>query len=115
MEQETAPRRNRARNSCAWCGREIVESDIGRRRKYCKQSCRQRAYEQRSLVAGSSIPADAVVLSAGEADDLIERLFRLRCAAEDIATAVDENAGKNELASLGAELVALAKEAERWR
>lgn len=56
-----------------------------------------------------------MVLSAGEADDLIERLFRLRCAAEDIATAVDENADKNELASLGAELVALAREAERWR
>lgn len=88
---------------------------MGRRRKYCKQSCRQRAYEQRSLVAGSSIPADAVVLSAGEADDLIERLFRLRCAAEDIATAVDENAKKSELADLGAELVQMAKEAERWR
>lgn len=88
---------------------------MGRRRKYCKQSCRQRAYEQRSLVAGSSIPDDAVVLSAGEADDLIERLFRLRCAAEDIATAVDEDADKAELAALGAELVHMAKEAERWR
>lgn len=110
-----ARRRSRVRNSCAWCGREIVESEMGRRRKYCKQSCRQRAYEQRSLVAGSSIPANAVVLSAGEADDLIERLFRLRCAAEDIATAVDENARRSELATLGAELVEMAKEAERWR
>jgi hypothetical protein len=111
----TTVRRSRARNSCSWCGREVVESEMGRRRKYCKQSCRQRAYEQRSLVAGSSIPADAVVLSAGEADELIERLFRLRCAAEDIATAVAEGAEQPELADLGAELVALAKEAERWR
>ena len=61
------------------------------------------------------IRADAVVLSAGEANDLIERLFRLRCAAEDIATAVGENADISELASLGADLVEMAKEAERWR
>ncbi|MGY3556115.1 hypothetical protein [Williamsia sp. R60] len=111
----TTARRSRTRNSCSWCGREVIESEMGRRRKYCKQSCRQRAYEQRSLVAGSSIPADAVVLSAGEADELIERLFRLRCAAEDIATAVAEGADRSELAELGVELVALAKEAERWR
>lgn len=113
--QATASRRSTSRNNCAWCGREIVESEVGRRRKYCKQSCRQRAYEQRNLVAGSSIPADSVVLSAGEAEDLIERLFRLRCAAEDIATAVAEDADRDELTELGAELVALAKEAERWR
>jgi hypothetical protein len=45
---------------------------MGRRRQYCRQSCRQRAYEQRASingVKGASLPADAVVLSAEEAAD----------------------------------------------
>ena len=69
---------------------------MGRRRQYCRQSCRQRAYEQRASingVKGASLPADAVVLSADEAADLSDRVYQVRCAAEDVATALDEGAG----------------------
>mgnify|MGYP000120794922 CR=1 FL=1 len=45
----------------------MIDSDLGRRRKYCKRSCRQRAYEQRALTQGTSIPHDAVILTAAEA------------------------------------------------
>jgi len=63
---------------------------MGRRRQYCRQSCRQRAYEQRAMVKGTSVPPDAVVLSADEAAELSDRVYQVRCAAEDVATALIE-------------------------
>ncbi|NDZ96855.1 hypothetical protein G3I13_17055 [Streptomyces sp. SID6673] len=101
--------------SCAWCGRSMIDSHQGRRRKYCKQSCRQRAYEQRALTQGTSIPADAVILTASEADAFGDRMFALRCAAEDLVTAVSERADVATLNSLGDDLLSLAREAERLR
>ncbi|MFG1781581.1 hypothetical protein ACGFIU_04020 [Rhodococcus oryzae] len=106
---------SRRLDSCVWCGREVADVGIGRRRRYCRQSCRQRAYEQRSAVKGTSIPADAVVLTADEAAALVDRMFEVRCAAEDVETAVAEGAQQSELASLCARLVELAREAERFR
>src|ERR1700722_15091012 len=76
---------------------------MGRRRQYCRQSCRQRAYEQRASINGAkggSLPADAVVLSGVEAADLSDRVYQVRCAAEDVATALDEGAGVPELREL---------------
>jgi hypothetical protein len=105
----------RVLSSCRWCGREIADSDLGRRRRYCRQSCRQRAYEHRKGLEGSGIPEDAVVLSAQEAADLADRWFAARCAAEDVATAVAEGAETRVLAELTATLVALTKDAERLR
>lgn len=105
----------RVLSSCLWCGREIADTEIGRRRRYCRQSCRQRAYEHRKGLEGTGIPDDAVVLSAQEAADLADRWFAARCAAEDVATAVAEGAEPSELAELTARLVALAKDAERLR
>jgi hypothetical protein len=88
---------------------------LGRRRQYCRQSCRQRAYEQRALVKGSAIPADAVVLTAEEADQLSDRVFQVRCAAEDVATAVDEGASADEVRQLCEDLLRAAKAADGWR
>ncbi|MEV5650851.1 hypothetical protein AB0L57_21585 [Nocardia sp. NPDC052254] len=105
----------RVLSSCLWCGREIADSDIGRRRRYCRQSCRQRAYEHRKGLEGTGIAEDSVVLSAQEAADLADRWFATRCAAEDVATAVAEGASPAELAELTAQLVHLAKDAERLR
>lgn len=103
------------RLSCLWCGREIVESEAGRRRRYCRQSCRQRAYEHRSSLKGTGIPHDSVVLSAQEAAGLADRWFAARCAAEDVATAIAEGATPDELAMLGKTLVELTRDAERLR
>ncbi|UGT43982.1 hypothetical protein LTV02_11590 [Nocardia yamanashiensis] len=101
--------------SCLWCGREIAESELGRRRRYCRQSCRQRAYEHRNSVKGTGIPEDSVVLSAQEVADLSDRWFAARCAAEDVATAVAEGADTIELTELAAILVKLTRDAERLR
>ncbi|MGY4712150.1 hypothetical protein ACXDF8_21740 [Mycolicibacterium sp. CBM1] len=100
---------------CRWCGREVADAGMGRRRQYCRQSCRQRAYEQRALVKGSAIPDDAVVLSADEAAELSDRVYQVRCAAEDIATAVDEGAPADELRQLCDTLIRAAKAADGWR
>lgn len=88
---------------------------MGRRRQYCRQSCRQRAYEQRAQVKGTSLPPDAVVLSAEEAAELADRIYQVRCAAEDVATAVEEGAGTAELRELCEALMQAVKAADGWR
>ena len=94
---------------------------MGRRRQYCRQSCRQRAYEQRASLnrgeAGTSLslPPDAVVLSADEAADLSDRVYQVRCAAEDVATALDEGAEATELRELCTVLIHAARAADGWR
>ena len=91
---------------------------MGRRRQYCRQSCRQRAYEQRALFSqgsGAALPADAVVLSAQEAADLMDRVYQVRCAAEDIVTALDEGIQATELRDLCDALIKAAKTADGWR
>jgi hypothetical protein len=88
---------------------------MGRRRQYCRQSCRQRAYEQRALVKGTSLAPDSVVLSAEEAAQLSDRVYQVRCAAEDVATAVEEGAEGTELRNLCDALVRAAKAADGWR
>lgn len=63
----------------------------------------------------SGLPADAVVLSADEVTDLADRVFRLRCAAEDLLTALAEGARPGELEPLGRELAEAARTLERLR
>ena len=88
---------------------------MGRRRQYCRQSCRQRAYEQRAMVKGTSVAPDSVVLSAEEAAQLSDRVYQVRCAAEDMATAIDEGADGSELRDLCDALMRAAKAADGWR
>ena len=102
--------------TCQWCGVELPPHEgRGRKRKFCSSSCKQRAYEQRASVSGTSIPAQAVILAPERADDLRDQLFQLRCAAEDIATAHREGADQREIAELCEELVSMAKRVERLR
>lgn len=61
------------------------------------------------------LPPDAIVLSAEEAAGLADRLFELRCAAEDLVMALSEGAGLVELQQLGRELAEAARNLERLR
>lgn len=98
---------------CGWCGRDITHEGTGRRRRYCKPSCRQRAYEQRNALRNqSAIPADAIVLSIEDRQNQADRLFAVRCAAEDLATAVRERADHDELEAMCAALLTAALDAE---
>ncbi|WP_033439937.1 hypothetical protein [Saccharothrix sp. NRRL B-16314] len=115
VTEAVAARREEARH-CSWCGRRLPDSGrIGRPRRYCAQPCRQRAYERRAAVQRGGLPEDAVVLSAGELADLQDRLFQLRCAAEDVATAAEDGAERAELRRLAEELVDTARGLERLR
>jgi len=67
------------------------------------------------MVKGTSVPPDAVVLSADEAAELSDRVFQVRCAAEDVATAVDEGADGSELRDLCDALLKAARAADGWR
>jgi hypothetical protein len=67
------------------------------------------------MVKGTSVAADAVVLTADEAMQLSDRVYQVRCAAEDLATAVDEGAEAAELKDLCDALLRAAKAADGWR
>lgn len=66
-------------------------------------------------MAGTAVPAGAVVLTEEEAAAHADRAFALRCAAEDVATAVADGAGPDEVGGLCAELLSMARGAERLR
>ena len=101
---------------CGWCGLRLPDDGrVGRPRRYCSQSCRQRAYERRTAVQRGGLPEDAVVLSSAELTDLQDRLFQLRCAAEDVVTAADDGAAPGELKDLAAQVVRSAHGLERLR
>lgn len=56
-----------------------------------------------------------MVLSGSELADLQDRLFQVRCAAEDISTAVTDGAAAEELHKVAGQVVELAAELERIR
>lgn len=62
-----------------------------------------------------AIPEDAVLLSADEAAQLSDRVYQVRCAAEDVVTAVEEGADGAELRALCDALLSAAKAADGWR
>jgi len=101
---------------CRWCGRDVSDAGLGRRRQYCRRSCRQRAYEQRASISVSpTLASDAVVLSAMEAAQLSDRVYQVRCAAEDVVTALEEGAERGELRDLCDTLIRAVEAADGWR
>lgn len=100
---------------CEWCGRDIQSNKTGRKRKYCSQACRQRSYEARNNLNATNLPSDSVVLSKEDATAIIDRIFQVRCCAEDLLIAVNEGALPSELKSMAKELVDLSIAAERLR
>ncbi len=67
------------------------------------------------MVRGTSVAPDSVVLTSEEAAQLSDRVYQVRCAAEDVATAIDEGAGPSELRELCDALLRAAKAADGWR
>ena len=67
------------------------------------------------MVRGTTLAPDSVVLTAEEASELSDRVYQVRCAAEDVATAVNEGAEGDELRELCDALMRAAKAADGWR
>lgn len=55
------------------------------------------------------------MLSESESAELMDRMFQLRCACEDLHTAIAEGEDPAELTRMSDELVAAARRAERLR
>ncbi len=67
------------------------------------------------MVKGTSLAPDSVVLSPEEASELSDRVYQVRCAAEDVATAIEEGAEQAELRELCDALMQAARAADGWR
>ena len=61
------------------------------------------------------LPEGTVVLSEAESTDLMDRMFQLRCACEDLRTAIAEGVDPAELARMSEDLVEASRWAERVR
>jgi hypothetical protein len=67
------------------------------------------------MVKGTALAPDSVVLTADEAAELSDRVYQVRCAAEDVAIAIEEGAQGPELRQLCDALMRAAKAADGWR
>jgi hypothetical protein len=67
------------------------------------------------MVKGTSLAPDSVVLTADEASELSDRVYQVRCAAEDVTIAIEEGAEAPELRELCDALMRAAKAADGWR
>ena len=88
---------------------------MGRKKRYCSQSCRQRGYEQRVRLREAGVRNEATILDTRQLDRLDDALFELRCAAEDLNIALAEGANPRELQALSDELVRASRKAEQYR
>ena len=70
---------------CVWCSRPLTAPvGRGRPRRYCRQGCRQRAYEARLRSAELDLAPDDVVVGRAQLDDLAAALYCLQSALEDV-------------------------------
>lgn len=93
----------------------VDDQRIGRRKRYCSQSCRQRAYEKRRQITGDGmqLDEDSVVIRRAELESLQDRLYVLRSAVEILDAALQDDAGKGELTSVAREVVAATGDLDR--
>lgn len=70
---------------CRWCGHVLaVAVGPGRPKLYCRQSCRQRAYElRRRQLAGALRPGE-VPITTDDFERLRDGVYRLTSALEDV-------------------------------
>ena len=74
-----------AQRHCAWCSRPLeAPPGAGRPRRYCRQGCRQRAYEARVRSAELGLDEDDVVVGRAQLEELSSALYCLQRALEDV-------------------------------
>lgn len=62
----------------------IVTTSIGRPRAYCKQSCRQRAYEARAKAVELGLTENELIVTKHALESLLDQIYVLQAAIEDI-------------------------------
>jgi hypothetical protein len=82
---------------CGWCGRELPEQEgPGRRRRYCKQGCRQQAHMARKLSAAHGLGSDDLIISRRHLEELQGHLYALQTALEDVEGDLDRARSVND-------------------
>jgi hypothetical protein len=71
-------------DTCGWCGGELVQQRLGRKRRFCRDAHRQRAYEARRLGWRMGLDSGEAIVSARRLEDLGDRLTVLEAALEDV-------------------------------
>ena len=76
---------------CAHCGRPFVaEAGTGRPRKYCRRSCRQRAFEARRHEGDLAWGDRRLVAMARELATLEDAIDRVRVAVDELRADVED-------------------------
>lgn len=74
-----------AGSRCEWCGKPFQTIQRkGRPRQYCKDSCRQRAYEVRSRQRDGTLGPDEISVAMSTWRELRDWLWELTAALEDV-------------------------------
>lgn len=98
---------------CRWCGRQVAQQPgRGRPRLYCRQACRQRAYEARRRQIEGALRADEIPVAQSAFRALQDELYQLTAALEDVE---QDLAGKPKAADYKAAFEHLYKAANRLR
>ncbi len=70
---------------CLWCRRALPEQpSVGRRREYCRQSCRQRAYEARRHAEELGLSENELVVTRTELEALQDLAYELQGAVIEV-------------------------------
>ncbi len=70
---------------CGWCRRQLAVGDgPGRKREYCRQSCRQRAYEARQQATQLGLSEGELVMTRQALEKLLDQIYVLQAAVEDV-------------------------------
>ena len=75
----------------------VDQPAVGRRRRYCRQSCRQQAYRARQLAAAHALGDDEAVVRRDDLTELHDRVYALQAALEDVAGDLAEAGGPAEV------------------
>jgi hypothetical protein len=76
---------------CEWCGRGFeVAAGVGRPRRYCRRSCRQRAYESRRRSSELGLGEAELIMARADLEELRDALYVLEAAVEDVERDVAE-------------------------
>lgn len=75
---------------CEWCRRPVEATPVGRPKKFCRQSCRQRAYEARRRSVELGLGDDELVVTRNELNDANDRLAEVLVSVSEARRDVDD-------------------------
>jgi hypothetical protein len=70
---------------CRWCSRPLEQREgPGRKRQFCKQSCRQADYVARQRASEAGLTEHELIVTRQALEELRDKLYVLEAAVEDV-------------------------------